>query len=54
MEPLKLPGQWGQYTGNVLYPNEDSAIWDVDSTYSLIRPHHFIFALAILIKSMKS
>ena len=30
LEPLKLPGKLAQYTGNVLYPNEDSAVWDVN------------------------
>ena len=37
LEPLKLPGKLGEYTGNVLYPNEDSAVWDVNgSVLSLI------------------
>ena len=30
LEPLKLPGRLAEYTGNVLYPNEDSAVWDVN------------------------
>lgn len=30
LEPLKLPGKLAGYTGNVLYPNEDSAVWDVN------------------------
>ena len=30
LEPLKLPGDLAQYTGNVMYPNEESAVWDVD------------------------
>lgn len=30
LEPLKLPGKLGSYTGNVLYPNDDSAVWDVN------------------------
>ena len=31
LEPLKLPGKIAEYTGNVMYPNEESAVWDVDS-----------------------
>ena len=31
LEPLKLPGNLGEYTGNVMYPNEESSVWDVDS-----------------------
>jgi hypothetical protein len=30
LEPLKLPGRLAEYTGNVMYPNEDSAVWDVN------------------------
>ena len=30
MEPMKLPGKLSQYTGTVMYPNEDSAVWDVN------------------------
>ena len=30
LEPLKLPGDMAGYTGNVMYPNEESAVWDVD------------------------
>ena len=30
LEPLKLPGKLAEYTGNVMYPNEESAVWDVD------------------------
>ena len=30
LEPLKLPGKLGTYTGNVLYPSDDSAVWDVN------------------------
>ena len=30
LEPLKLPGKLGEYTGNVLYPSEDSSVWDVN------------------------
>lgn len=33
LEPLKLPGKIAEYTGNVMYPNEESAVWDVDSMY---------------------
>ncbi|XP_003386058.1 PREDICTED: NADH-ubiquinone oxidoreductase 49 kDa subunit-like [Amphimedon queenslandica] len=29
LEPVKLPGKLNDWAGNVLYPNEDSAIWDV-------------------------
>ena len=29
LERIKLPGKWSQWTGNVLYPDENSAIWDV-------------------------
>lgn len=32
LEPLKLPKKIADYTGNVMYPNEESAVWDVDST----------------------
>ena len=31
LEPLKLPRKIAEYTGNVMYPNEESAVWDVDS-----------------------
>lgn len=31
LEPMKLPGTLDRWTGNVLYPNEDSAVWDVTS-----------------------
>ena len=27
---MKLPGKLGTMTGNVLYPNDDSKLWDVD------------------------
>ena len=27
---LELLGRLAEYTGNVLYPNEDSAVWDVN------------------------
>ena len=27
---MKLPGQGSEWTGNVMYPNDQSAIWDVD------------------------
>lgn len=27
---MKLPGTMGEYTGNVMYPNDDSAVWDVN------------------------
>ncbi|XP_062523301.1 NADH dehydrogenase [ubiquinone] iron-sulfur protein 2, mitochondrial-like isoform X2 [Corticium candelabrum] len=30
LEPLKLPGPLAEYTGNVLYPNEESEKWDID------------------------
>lgn len=30
LEPMKLPGTMGQFTGNVMYPNDESAVWDVD------------------------
>ncbi len=30
LEPMKLPGRLADYTGNVLYPDENSAVWDVD------------------------
>merc|ERR1712212_715865 len=30
IQPLKLPGQLGDMTGTVLYPDESSAKWDVD------------------------
>ena len=31
LEPLKLPGHLAGYTGNVMYPNEESSVWDIDS-----------------------
>lgn len=42
LEPLKLPGKLSEYTGNVMYPNEESAVWDVDSKYICTRPLHDI------------
>lgn len=30
LEPMKLPGKLNQFTGNVMYPNDDSAVWDVN------------------------
>ena len=30
LESLKLPGKLSEYTGNVMYPNEESSVWDVD------------------------
>lgn len=30
LEPMRLPGSLGEYTGNVMYPNDESAVWDVD------------------------
>ena len=33
LEPLKLPGRLAEYTGNVMYPNEDSAVWDVNGKH---------------------
>ena len=31
-KPLKLPGVLGSMTGTVMYPDEESAKWDVDGT----------------------
>ena len=36
LEPLKLPGKIAEYTGNVMYPNEESAVWDVDSMSTML------------------
>ncbi len=30
LEPLRLPGKLGLFTGNVLYPDDNSAVWDVN------------------------
>lgn len=29
LDPLKLPGKLSEYTGNVMYPNDESAVWDI-------------------------
>ena len=34
LSPLKLPGQLSTMTGNVLYPNEESSVWDVNGESS--------------------
>ena len=34
LEPLKLPGKLSGFTGNVMYPNDDSAVWDVNREYT--------------------
>ena len=31
-KPLKLPGVLASMTGTVMYPDEESAKWDVDGT----------------------
>ena len=31
--PLKLPGELGTMTGSVMYPDEKSAVWDVNSEW---------------------
>lgn len=36
LEPRKLHGKLAGYTGNVMYPNEESAVWDVDSKSILV------------------
>ena len=33
LEPLKMPRNIAEYMGNVMYPNEESAAWDVDSKF---------------------
>ena len=30
LEPMKLPGRGNEWTHNVMYPNDQSAVWDVD------------------------
>ena len=32
-KPLKLPGVLASMTGTVMYPDEESAKWDVDGMY---------------------
>lgn len=39
MEKPKFPGEWNEWTGNILYPNEDSALWDVDGKCILFSTH---------------
>ena len=34
LEPLKLPGKLTAFTGNVMYPNEESAVWDVNGMFT--------------------
>ena len=34
LAPRKLPGKLSEWTGNVMYPNEDSAVWDVNSKWA--------------------
>lgn len=29
LDPLKLPGKLSEYTGNVMYPDDESAVWDI-------------------------
>jgi len=36
IQPLKLPGQLGQMTGTVMYPDESSAKWDVDGRFTVV------------------
>jgi hypothetical protein len=38
LSPLKLPGQLSTMTGNVLYPNEESSVWDVNAPAPDERP----------------
>lgn len=35
LEPMKLPGKLGDYTGNVMYPNDESAVWDINGAVDL-------------------
>lgn len=44
LEPLKLPGDLAGYTGNVMYPNEESAVWDVDGecVFCVWRSQHIL------------
>ncbi len=35
LEPMKLPGKGNEWTGNVLYPNDKSAVWDVNGKWSV-------------------
>ena len=39
LEQLKLPGKLGQFTGNIMYPNEDSAVWNVDREWAGLGCH---------------
>lgn len=34
MKPLKLQPELASYAGTVLYPDEESAKWDVDGRFS--------------------
>ena len=36
LAPVKLPGQLAEWTGNVMYPNEESAVWDVTRQYPVV------------------
>lgn len=36
LQPMKLPGNLSNWTGNVMYPSEQSAVWDVTRKWSLI------------------
>jgi hypothetical protein len=36
VERMKLPGKLQDWTGTVMYPNEDSAVWDVNRKLHLM------------------
>ena len=34
LQPMKLPGSLSKWTGNVMYPDDQSAVWDVTRRWS--------------------
>lgn len=47
LAPMKLPGKLNQFTGTVMYPNEDSAVWDVNRKGTPIEAHQNIHILPV-------
>ena len=50
---LELPGKLNEWTGTVMYPNDDSALWDVDGRKPGVFNAHYTCALFFLSLSLQ-
>lgn len=52
LEPMKLPGKLGQFTGTVMYPNDESAVWDVNRKPMTLFGAHLSFVYVLCAQSL--